>query len=81
MKTDRIQFDAVRYTPENGAFETLVRIHDQGQVFSYPAQVAAPINADFTLIARRLTQAAQHAHKCASGQTRLHHAAPLEAAA
>lgn len=81
MKIDRIQFDAVRYTPENGAFETLVRIHDQGQVFSYPAQVVAPIDADFAFVARRLTQAAHRAHKFASGQTRLHHAAPLKAAA
>lgn len=80
MKIDKIQFDNVRYNPEFGAFETLVKIHDHGQTFSYPASVAAPLHAEYGIIARGLAQAARSAHKGAAGRTRLHHAAPLKAA-
>ncbi|MFD0859269.1 hypothetical protein [Roseovarius aquimarinus] len=80
MKIEKIQFDSVRYNPEIGAFETLVKIHDRGQTFSYPAQVAAPLHAEYGLIVRGLAQAASKAHKNAAGKTRLHHAAPTRAA-
>lgn len=79
MKIEKIQFDDVRYNPEIGAFETLVKIHDQGQTFSYPASVAAPLHAEYGLIVRGLSQAARKAHKGASGRTRLHHAGPTKA--
>ncbi|SEK80451.1 hypothetical protein [Roseovarius nanhaiticus] len=80
MKIEKIQFDNVRYNPEIGAFETLVKIHDQGQTFSYPASVTAPLHAEYGLIVRGLAQAARKAHKGTEGRTRLHHAAPLKAA-
>lgn len=82
MKIEKIQFDNVRYNPEIGAFETLVKIHDQGQTFSYPAHVVAPLHAEFGIIARGLAQAGQNAHKRkdASGTVRLHHATPVKSA-
>ena len=55
MKIDKIQFDKVRYNPETGAFETLVKIHDAGETFSYPASVTAPLHAEYGLIVRGLT--------------------------
>ncbi len=78
MKIEKVQFDSVRYNPEISAFETLVKIHDHGQTFSYPAQVTAPLHAEYGIIARGLAQAARNAHKNASGKTRLHHATPLK---
>ena len=83
MKIEKIRFENVRYNPEFGAFETLVKIHDRGQTYSYPAQVAAPLHAEYGLIARSLAQVASRAHKSgcksARGTTRLHHAAQLGA--
>ncbi len=81
MKIDKIQFENVRYNPEFGAFESLVKIHDQGETFSYPAQVAAPLHAEYAIIVRGLMQAARNTHKKSTGNTRLHHAAPLKVAA
>lgn len=80
MKIEQIQFDNVRYNPEHGAFETLVKIHEDGEAFSYPAQVAAPLHAEYGLVARGLAQSARKAHRAAKG-TRLHHAAPVRTAA
>ncbi len=80
MRIDKIQFDKVRYNPEIGAFETLVKIHDLGHTYSYPATVAAPLHAEYGIIARGLAQAASKSHKNAAGKTRLHHAAPVKAA-
>ncbi len=83
MKIEKIRFDNVRYNPEFGAFETLVKIHDRGQTYSYPAQVAAPLHAEPGLILRSLAQDASRVHKSRRGSakdiTRLHHAAPLKA--
>jgi len=79
MKIEKIQFENVRYNPEIGAFETLVRLHDQGQTFSYPASVAAPLHAEYGIIVRGLAQAARKSHKNASGKTRLHHAPSMKA--
>jgi hypothetical protein len=79
MKIEKIQFDNVRYNPERGAFETLVKIHDGGQIFSYPAHVVAPLYAEYGLIARGLAQTAGKAHKTARCGTRLHHAPRLKA--
>lgn len=81
MKIEQIQFDNVRYNPEHGAFETLVKIHEDGEAFSYPAQVAAPLHAEYGLVARGLAQSARKAHRTAKGGTRLHHAAPVKRAA
>ena len=82
MKIEKIQFENVRYNPEIGAFETLVKIHDRGQTFSYPAQVVAPLHAESGIIARGLAQAGQNAHKRknASGTVRLHHATRVKSA-
>lgn len=63
MKIATIQFDDVRYNPERGAFEALVRLYDDGQTYSYPSHVCAPLHADFRVIARGLTEAARRAHR------------------
>lgn len=80
MKIEKIQFDNVHYNPERGAFESLVKIYDDGQSFSYPAEVAAPLHAEYGLIVRGLAQAARKAHRAGRGGIRLHHAAPIKAA-
>ena len=80
MKIEKIQFDNVRYNPECEAFETLVKIHDGGHTYSYPARVAAPLHAEYGLIVRNLAQAGRKAHKSAKGGTRLAHAARAKAA-
>lgn len=81
MKIEKIQTDNVRYNPAAEAFETLVKIEDRGQTYSYPARVAAPLHAEYGLIVRNLAQAARKAHRSATGGTRLAHAARTRTAA
>ncbi|UXX82025.1 hypothetical protein [Roseovarius pelagicus] len=76
MQIEKIQFDDIRYNPEIGAFETLVRVHDGGQGYSYPVRVAAPLHAEYGLIARGLSEAARRAHRRGNPMLRLAHAAP-----
>ncbi len=80
MKIEKIQFDDVRYNPGCEAFETLVKIHDGGRTYSYPARVAAPLHAEYGLIVRNLAQAGRQAHDSAKGGTRLVHAVRAKAA-
>ena len=63
MTVDILNLGDIRYNPEQAAFETLVRILDDGDVFSYPVQLRAPLQADFDIIAHGLTQKARHAHE------------------
>jgi len=62
MQIDKIEFDQVRYNPEFSAFETLIRIHDQGRTYTYPTSVKATVYAEFGDIARRLSESAARAH-------------------
>lgn len=79
MQIEKIQFDNVRYNPERCAFETLVRVHGSGRSFSYPVHVAAPLHAEFGIVARGLSQAARNAHRAASRGMRMEHdVAPLQ---
>lgn len=73
MQIEQIEIDTVRYNPEREAFETLVRIHDGDQSFSYPAHVYAPLNAEFSFVTRALTQFARSAHKRAKPVLRMQH--------
>ncbi len=70
MKIEKIQFKDIRYNPERAAFEALVTLHDNGQTFTYPAHVNAPLNAEFPLISRGLVQAARRAHRAETGVVR-----------
>ena len=74
MQIEQIEFDNVRYNPERGAFETLVKLHDGEQHFSYPAHVYAPLNAEFAFVVRGLEQAARKAHKRTNPELRMQHA-------
>ncbi|SLN72321.1 hypothetical protein ROA7450_04027 [Roseovarius albus] len=71
MQIEKLHLDDVRYNPELSGFEALVRIHEDGAVYSYPCQVNAPLHADFKIISRRLTQKAKTAHKAPSPILRL----------
>jgi len=62
MHIEKLEFDAIRYNPELEAFEAAVRIHDSGHIFRYPVHLKAPLNADYALIARGLTQKASSKH-------------------
>lgn len=62
MQIEKIQFDQVRYNPETGAFEALVKIHEDGMTYSYPTQATAPLTADYDVVARRLYDGAARAH-------------------
>ena len=75
MKIEKIQFENVRYNPELIAFETLVRIEENGRTFSYPVHVPAPLHAEYGLIIRRLAQAASSAHGEKQPGLRIAHAA------
>ncbi|MFN3210317.1 MAG: hypothetical protein ACE369_15180 [Roseovarius sp.] len=62
MQIEKLEFDAIRYNPELEAFEAAVRIHDSGHIFRYPVHLRAPLNAEYALIARGLTQKASLRH-------------------
>ena len=62
MQIEKIQFDQVRYNPETGAFEALVKIHEDGITYSYPTQATAPLTAEYDVVVRRLHDAAARAH-------------------
>lgn len=71
MQTEKLELDQIHYNPERAAFEALVRIHDDGETLSYPVHVAAPLHADFALIARGLTRKAKVLHQSRQGGLRL----------
>jgi len=62
MQIEKIEFDQVRYNPELSAFETLIRIHDQGRTYTYPTSVKATVFAEFGDITRRLSESAARSH-------------------
>lgn len=80
MRADTIQFDDIRYNPSSEAYEAHVRVYDQHAAFDYAVSVDAPITAEYSLIARRLTEAARAAHNRARGAMRLRRGAPMRAA-
>ena len=55
---DRITLGPVRYNPQAGAFEARVDIRRGDRTYRYPAQVAAPLDADPHWIDRALTDSA-----------------------
>lgn len=63
MQIEKIEFEQVRYNPETGAFETLIKVYEQGLTYTYPTSVTETLYADFDVIARRLTEAAAKAHR------------------
>ena len=63
MHTEKLHLDDIRYNPELGAFEALIRIHDAGTIYSYPVYAAAPLHAEFGFIARSLAEKAQRKHR------------------
>lgn len=71
MRTEKLQLSNIRYNPEAEAFEALVRIHDQGEVYAYPAQLRAPLQTDFARVARALTEKAKSAHSAPRTALRL----------
>ncbi len=75
MQTDKIQFSDLRYNPERSAFEAIVRIHDRGISYEYPAHVCAPLEAEFDQIAHGLVENAQRAHRSGRAGLRMRKAA------
>ncbi len=65
MKIEKLSLEDVRYNPERCAFEARVTVHDAGRRFGYPAHFASPLNAEFQVIARGLTEKAIALHKTA----------------
>ena len=65
MTAEKLRLSEIRYNPERAGFEALVTVHEAGRSFRYPAFVSAPLHAEFTLIARGLTERALSAHKSA----------------
>ncbi len=70
MQIEKLEFDAIRYNPELESFEAAVRIHDSGHVYRYPVHLRAPLNAEYALIARGLTQKASLRHASKGHQLR-----------
>ena len=63
MTADKLRISDIRYNPERAGFEALVTVHDGRQSFRYPAFVAAPVHAEYTLVTRGLTERALAAHR------------------
>lgn len=80
MTSEILNLGEIRYNPEQGAFEALVRIFDAGEVYAYPVHIHAPLNADFDMIARGLTQKARKVHRSQAQGLRLVHAQAANAA-
>ncbi len=80
---EKLRIADIRYNPERVGFEALVTIHDRGQTFRYPAFLSAPLHAEFTLVARGLTEKALKSHGSNRPGLRLRRAfaAPVRAAA
>lgn len=73
MDIQKIQFSDIRYTPEFSAFETRVRIHENGIAYVYPARFCAPLNAEFKRIAKGLANDARRQHRDRHAQMYMHH--------
>jgi len=71
MQIEKLKFDDVRYNPEFGAFEANVQVDEKGKRFFYPVSIRAPLNADFSVIARGLARKAAKAHRTPTGGLRL----------
>jgi len=67
MQTTRIE--NVTYNPAARAFEARVSIADDGEIFTYPCALRAPMDMDITLAARRLVELAQRRHQRAERPT------------
>ncbi len=63
MQTEKLQIADIRYNPERAGFEALVTVHENGYATHYPAYLSAPLEADFDMIARGLTNKALAAHR------------------
>ncbi|SLN25900.1 hypothetical protein PEL8287_01195 [Roseovarius litorisediminis] len=62
MYIEKLYLADVRYNPELEGFEALVEIRDKTGSYAYPTHIKAPMNADFKMIARSLTQKARKTH-------------------
>ena len=56
------QIHNVSYNAATRAFEARVSITDDGEVFTYPCALRAPMDMDSTVAARRLAELAQRQH-------------------
>ncbi|MDQ2090675.1 hypothetical protein [Marimonas arenosa] len=63
MTADKLRISEIRFNPERAGFEALVTVHDGRHSFRYPAFVAAPVHAEYRLVARGLTERALAAHR------------------
>ncbi|WP_299845610.1 hypothetical protein [uncultured Roseovarius sp.] len=79
MRTEKLQLSDIRYNPEYSAFEAIVKIHDRGESYEYPTHIVAPLQAEFSLIARGLVEKAHRAHQNETPTLRLRKAtAPVQ---
>ena len=63
MTVEKLRISDIRYNPEREGFEALVTVHEGTHSVRYPSFVAAPIHAEYDLVARGLTERALAAHK------------------
>lgn len=72
MTAEKLRISDIRYNPERAGFEARVTVEKNGHAWHYPSFVAAPLNAEFALISRGLTEAALRAHRSAAPGLRMH---------
>lgn len=72
MHITKLQLTDIHYNAEFECFETKVTIQEGNEIFVYPVHVNAPITAEFTMIARGLTEKARKAHTSPSKGLHLH---------
>ena len=65
-----VQIHTVTYNAASRAFEARVSVIDDGEVFTYPCALRAPMDMDSTLASRQLAEMARRQHGRAAGSTR-----------
>ncbi len=73
MNIQTLKFADIRYNPEFSAFETRVTIRENGVAYVYPVHICAALTAEFTMIARSLTEKARKMHEEREDTLYLHH--------
>ena len=65
MSHGKTRIERIRYNLEFSGYEAMVFITDAGDTFSYPSFVAAPLDAEYALVMRQLSNKALSKHRSA----------------
>jgi hypothetical protein len=63
MSYGKTRIARIRYNLEFSGYEAIVFIQDAGDTFSYPSFVAAPLDAEYALVMKQLSDKALRKHR------------------